>query len=162
MYHNFINITPTVLFKLQCLIVQQMAPLVTVSAHWSLFEFSGKTASLGTSLPDPCVYIKSVEHISFLEPIQVLWYIYIYVCVAAFVGQYSYCESKPVFCCMLHFAYVIQALRVLRKSPQSTVLLSFRDSFSFLFVLITHFRIYLVFVIVKEIITGGNNVIQVC
>jgi len=40
MYHNFTNITPTVLFKLQCLIVQQMAPLVTVSAHWSLFEFS--------------------------------------------------------------------------------------------------------------------------
>jgi len=30
MYHNFINITPTVLFKLQCLIVQQMEPLVTV------------------------------------------------------------------------------------------------------------------------------------
>jgi len=40
MYHNFINITPTVLFKLECLIVQQMAPLVTISAHWSLFEFS--------------------------------------------------------------------------------------------------------------------------
>jgi len=40
MYHNFINITPTVLFKLQCLIVQQMAPLANVSAHWSLFEFS--------------------------------------------------------------------------------------------------------------------------
>jgi len=40
MYLNFINITPTVLFKLQCLIVQQMAPLATVSAHWSLFEFS--------------------------------------------------------------------------------------------------------------------------
>jgi len=40
MYHNFINITPTVLFKPQCLIVQQMAPLVTVNAHWSLFEFS--------------------------------------------------------------------------------------------------------------------------
>jgi len=38
MNHNFINITPTVLFKLQCLIVQQMAPLVTVSTHW--FEFS--------------------------------------------------------------------------------------------------------------------------
>jgi len=30
MYHNFINITPTVLFKLQCLILKQMAPLVTV------------------------------------------------------------------------------------------------------------------------------------
>jgi len=40
MYHNFINITPTFLFKIQCLIVQQMAPNVTVSAHWSLFEFS--------------------------------------------------------------------------------------------------------------------------
>jgi len=40
MYHNFINITPTVLFKLQCLIVQQMTPLVTVSVHWSLFELS--------------------------------------------------------------------------------------------------------------------------
>jgi len=40
MYHNFINITPTVLFKLQCLIVQQRAPLVTVSAHSSLLEFS--------------------------------------------------------------------------------------------------------------------------
>jgi len=40
MYHNFINITPTVLFKLQCLIVQQMAPFVTVSAHWLWFEFS--------------------------------------------------------------------------------------------------------------------------
>jgi len=40
MYHNFINITPTVLFKLQRLIVQQMSPLVTVSTHWSLFEFS--------------------------------------------------------------------------------------------------------------------------
>jgi len=33
MYHTFINITPTVLFKLQCFIVLQMAPLVTVSAH---------------------------------------------------------------------------------------------------------------------------------
>jgi len=40
MYRNFINITPTVLCKLQCLIVQQMVPLVTVSAHWSLFKFS--------------------------------------------------------------------------------------------------------------------------
>jgi len=40
MYHNIINITPTVFFKLQCLIVQQMALLVTVSAHWSLFEIS--------------------------------------------------------------------------------------------------------------------------
>jgi len=40
MYQHFINNTPTVLFKLQCLIVQQMAPRVTVSAHWSLFEFS--------------------------------------------------------------------------------------------------------------------------
>jgi len=40
MYHNFINITAIVLFKLQNLIVQQMAPLVTVSTHWSLFEFS--------------------------------------------------------------------------------------------------------------------------
>jgi len=38
MHHNFINIAPTVLFKLQGLKVQQMAPLV--SAHWSLFEFS--------------------------------------------------------------------------------------------------------------------------
>jgi len=40
MYYDFINITPTVLFKLQCLIVQLMAPLVTVSSHWSLLEFS--------------------------------------------------------------------------------------------------------------------------
>jgi len=40
MYQNLINITPTVLFKLHCLIAQQMAPLVTVSSHWSLFEFS--------------------------------------------------------------------------------------------------------------------------
>jgi len=40
MYHNFINITPTVLFNLQFLVVQQLAPLVAVSAHWSLFEFS--------------------------------------------------------------------------------------------------------------------------
>jgi len=40
MYYNFINIPPTVLFKVQCLIVQQMSPLVTVSGHWSLFEFS--------------------------------------------------------------------------------------------------------------------------
>jgi len=37
------KITPTVLFKLQCLIFQQMAPLVTISARWSLFEFSQQT-----------------------------------------------------------------------------------------------------------------------
>jgi len=40
MYHNFKSITPSVLFKLQRLIAQQLAPHVTVCAHWSLFEFS--------------------------------------------------------------------------------------------------------------------------
>jgi len=110
MYHNFINITPTVLFKLQCLIVQQISPLVTVSSHGSLFEFSQQI------------------HVMMMNDVDITWQFITYskISNALFCFKIVYFMNvykiPPVSCAWLDWNYklwVKHIFPVYRKFPEN-------------------------------------------